>query len=329
MTGTVSGALGGLLAFGLVRARTPVLTGWQFLFLVEAIPTLVMKFLILLFLPSFPFAASFLTPREKAVLQARLNKDHKPQSHGGMSGWEGFKAVMKDINAWGFMLIYASLGTPITTVKVHTYLFQLINELGFSSINAQGLTVAPYVVGFFMVVLQAWHSDKTRTRGWHIMLSSSVSCIGYIILACLAGQAPGVTRGSAKVGASYFALFLVISGNYSLFPLVMSWAANNLSPTSKRGVGTAFVVSVSNTVSIASPQIYFDPEDSFRKGHAIAAGCLFLAFLVAFSMRTRLEILNKRNKRILSEMSEQEREELDRKSRAEVYDLDPRFVFMT
>jgi len=67
-----------------------------------------MGFLILLFLPSFPFAASFLTPREKAILQARLNKDHKPQSHGGMSGWEGFKAVMKDINAWGFMLIYAS-----------------------------------------------------------------------------------------------------------------------------------------------------------------------------------------------------------------------------
>ncbi|THV05757.1 MFS general substrate transporter [Dendrothele bispora CBS 962.96] len=327
MTGTVAGAIGGLLAFGLVRAQTSALTGWQFLFLIEAIPTLVMGILILFFLPSFPFAASFLTSREKAIVQARLNKDHKPQSHGGPSGWKGFKAVMRDPNAWGFMLIYASFNVGVATISY--FLPTLINELGFSAIDAQGLTVAPYVVGFLMVVLQSWHSDKTRSRGYHIMLSSSISCIGYIILACLAGEAPGVARGKAKVGASYFALFLVVSGNYSLFPLVMSWAANNLSPTSKRGVGTAFVVSVSNTVSIASPQIYFDPEDSFRKGHAIAAGCLFLAFLVAFALRTRLVMLNRSNKRTLSEMSENEKKELDEKERAEVYDSDPRFVFMT
>jgi hypothetical protein len=84
------------------------LSRWQFLFLIEAIPTLTMGFLILILLPAFPFSASFLTPREKAILQARLNRDHKPQSHGGMNGWEGFKAVMGDMNAWGFMLIYAS-----------------------------------------------------------------------------------------------------------------------------------------------------------------------------------------------------------------------------
>lgn len=63
---------------------------------------------ILIFLPSFPFSASFLTPREKAIAQARVNKDHRPTSHGGMTGWEGFKAVVKDLNAWFLMLIYAS-----------------------------------------------------------------------------------------------------------------------------------------------------------------------------------------------------------------------------
>ncbi|RPD52492.1 MFS general substrate transporter, partial [Lentinus tigrinus ALCF2SS1-6] len=96
MTGTLPGAIGGLLAFGLVRIQTPVLTGWQFLFLIEAIPTIIMAFMILLFLPSFPFSSSFLTPREKAIAQARLNRDHRPQSHGGMSGWQGFKAIVND-----------------------------------------------------------------------------------------------------------------------------------------------------------------------------------------------------------------------------------------
>ena len=63
-----------------------------------------------------------------------------------------------------------------------------------------------------MVVLQAWHSDRTRERGFHIMVSTLISCVGYIILA---------TSVQKSVGAGYFALFLVIGGNYSLFPLVM------------------------------------------------------------------------------------------------------------
>ncbi|KAJ3904330.1 MFS general substrate transporter [Lentinula edodes] len=316
MTATYSGAIGGLLAFGLVRAHTPLLDGWQFLYLVEAIPTIIMAFVTLFFLPAFPFSASFFTPREKAIAQARVNRDHRPQSHGGMTGWQGFKAVVIDPNAWMFMSIYASFNVGVATISY--FLPTLINDLGFTAINAQGLTVAPYVLGWGMVVLQAWHSDKTRERGWHIIVSCVISFVGYIILA---------TSARKSVGASYFALFLVVGGLYSLFPLVMSWAANTLSPTSKRGVGTAFIVSISNTVSIASPQIYFDPEDDYVKGHAISASCLFLSMLMAFALRTRLSWLNKRNAQRLSGMSEDEKALLPVVN--EMDDQDPRYVFMT
>ncbi|KAF8062211.1 MFS general substrate transporter [Lyophyllum atratum] len=318
MTGTLPGAIGGLLAFGLVRAQTSVLTGWQFLFLAEAIPTLVMAFLIILFLPSFPFSATFLSPREKAIAQARLNRDHKPQSHGGMTGWQGFKAVISDVNAWMFMLIYASFNVGVATISY--FLPTLIRNLGFSSINAQGLTVAPYIVGWLLVFLQAWHSDRTRDRGWHIVASCIISFIGYVILA---------TSVQKSVGAAYFALFLVVSGNFSLFPLVMSWAANAFSPTSKRGIGTAFIVSISNCVSIASPQVYFDPEDDFRKGHAISAACLLLSCCVALVLRTRLSLLNKKRKASLAALSQEEKDALNSDDAVEVWDSDPRYVFMT
>ncbi|KAJ3998253.1 MFS general substrate transporter [Lentinula boryana] len=316
MTGTYPGAIGGLLAFGLVRAKTSVLEGWQFLYLIEAIPTLVMATMILFFLPPFPFFATFLTPRERAIAQARLNRDHKPQSHGGMNGWQGFKAVVTDIHAWMFMTVYASCNVGVATISY--FLPTIIAGLGFTAINAQGLTVAPYIVGWFMVIFQAWHSDRTRDRGWHIMLSCFVSFVGYLILA---------TAVQESVGAAYFSLFLVIGGLYSLFPLVMSWAANTFAPTSKRGVGTAFIVSISNCVSIASPQIYFDPEDSYRKGHAISAGCVFLSMLVAFLLRMRLSRLNKRNAEKLDLMTEDEKASLGQVS--EISDMDPRYVFMT
>ncbi|RDX40819.1 MFS general substrate transporter [Lentinus brumalis] len=324
MTGTLPGAIGGLLAFGLVRIETPVLTGWQFLFLIEAIPTIIMAFMILLFLPSFPFSNSFLTPREKAIAQARLNRDHRPQSHGGMTGWQGFKAIVNDLHAWLLMIVYASFNVGVATISY--FLPTLINELGFTPLASQGLTVAPYAAGWFMVIFQALHSDRTRDRGYHIMLSTAVSCVGYIVLAALA------TRGTSTstIGGRYFALFLVVGGNYSLFPLVMSWAANVFSPTSKRGVGTAFIVSISNCVSIASPQIYFDPEDNFQNGHAIAAGCLFASFLAAFVLRTRLASMNRRNAEKVRAMSESERDEKAAATEhQEVYDNDPRYVFMT
>ncbi|TFK31679.1 MFS general substrate transporter [Crucibulum laeve] len=317
LTGTLPGAIGGLLAFALVRAHTSLLAGWQFLFLIEAIPTLVVALMILLFFPSFPFSATFLTPRERAIAQARLNRDHKPQSHGGMNGWKGFKVIISDPNSWLFVLILASFSVGVSTVSY--FLPTLIKNLGFSSINAQGLTVAPYVVGWFMVLFQAWHSDRTRDRGWHIMASCATSFVGYVILA---------TSVQKSVGAAYFALFLVVGGNYSLFPLAMSWAANTFSPTSKRGVGTAFIVSISNCISIASPQIYFDPEDAYRKGHAISAACLLLSFLVAFILRTRLSLLNKKNAARLAELSKDVKNVLAEKD-TEIWDNDPRYVFMT
>jgi len=279
-----------------------------------------MASVILIFLPSFPFSATFLTPRERAIAQARVNKDHKPTSHGGMNGWQGFKAIVSDVNAWLFVLIYASFNVGVATISY--FLPTLIKGLGFTAINAQGMTVAPYVVGWFMVFFQAMHSDRTKDRGWHIMGSTAVSFVGYVILA---------TSVQKSVGAAYFALFLVVGGNYSLFPLVMSWGANTFAPTSKRGVGTAFIVSISNCVSIASPQIYFDSEDHYRKGHAISAACLLISFLAAFTLRTRLSILNKRKKAIMEAMSEDEKRELEQTDdpTKELDDHDPRYVFMT
>ncbi|KZT64125.1 MFS general substrate transporter [Daedalea quercina L-15889] len=292
MTGTYPGAISGLIAFGLLRVQTPVLKGWQFLFLIEAIPTIIMALLLLLFLPSFPFTASFLTPRQKAIAQARLNRDQKPTSHGGMSAFRAFTAVVFDVNAWLLVVIYCGSrgcrAVNIGTATITYFLPTLIVELGFSGIDAQGMTVAPYVAGWFLVVLQAWHSDRTRDRGWHVVASTFVAFLGYLILA---------TSVQKSVGAGYFALFLVVGGNFSLFPLV-----------------------------IAAPQIYFDSYDDYRKGHAISAGCLFASMLAAFILRTRLALRNRKNRERLQAMTQDEKAGLT--DEPEIADTDPRYVFM-
>ncbi|KAL0581031.1 hypothetical protein V5O48_001025 [Marasmius crinis-equi] len=269
-----------------------------------------MALAILLFLPSFPFSASFLTKRERAIAQARVNRDHKPQSHGGMTGWQGFKAVITDVNCWMFMTIYASFNVGVATISY--FLPTLIKELGFTSINAQGLTVAPYAVGWFMVFFQAWHSDRTKDRGYHIMLSSSISFIGYLILALCADK---------SVGASYFALFLVVGGNYSLFPLELG---GELSVADLKEGRWNRIRRFDFELCF---DVYFDPETQFRKGHGISAGCLLLSFLTALLLKMRLLGLNKRNAKRLASMGQEA--QVDSGEMTEIMDTDPRYLFPT
>jgi hypothetical protein len=66
-----------------------------------------MAFVILFFLPAFPFTAPFLNNREKAVAVARL-RDHKPKSHGGTSGLGALKLVFLDLGMWMFVVLYCS-----------------------------------------------------------------------------------------------------------------------------------------------------------------------------------------------------------------------------
>ena len=162
------------------------------------------------------------------------------------------------------------------------------------------MTVAPYFVGWFMVFFQAMHSDKTKDRGYHVMLSCFVAFSGYIILAA---------AGNKSVGAAYFALFLVVGGNYSLFPLVMYVRGEPFLNFSIfifiTGAGeltlwlrlrnvvleqpSSFLFQTASPCKClnaqyqryqclqdiflhsASPQIYFDDYDNFRIGHGISA----------------------------------------------------------
>lgn len=97
----------GLIAFGLLHLHTDILANWQFLYLLEALPSLIMAIIILLCLPAFPFTARFLTKKQKVIAVARL-RDHRPKSHGGTGGWKAVRLVLTDPHCWGFVIIYST-----------------------------------------------------------------------------------------------------------------------------------------------------------------------------------------------------------------------------
>jgi hypothetical protein len=110
--------------------------------------------------------------------------------------------------------------------------------MGYTSANAQLMTIPIYVAGMLATVLVAFWSDYSQQRTPFIMGGFSVAVVGFIgELAIPHPRLPGVT---------YFFLFLVAIGLYCPFVCIVTLIANNIAPSSKRAVGMALLISVGN-----------------------------------------------------------------------------------
>ena len=101
--------------------------------------------------------------------------------------------------------------------------------MGFSSINAQGLTAPPYLVSTIVTVLTCWIADRTQQRGLMIAFLSCVGGIGYILLATCTAVAP-----------RYFGTFLCAAGVFPAIGNILPWVVNNQGSDSRRGMGCVF-----------------------------------------------------------------------------------------
>ena len=84
--------------------------------------------------------------------------------------------------------------------------------MGYSSINAQGLSAPPYFVAFLSALITTYIADRTQQRGLVLIITSLVGGIGYIVLATV-----------KTVGVRYFAVFLASAGVFSTIPNILAW----------------------------------------------------------------------------------------------------------
>lgn len=110
--------------------------------------------------------------------------------------------------------------------------------MGFTAINAQGLSAPPYLAAFVVCVTTTWIADKTQQRGAMLVGLSLVAGVGYVLLATCRG-----------VGVRYFAVFLAAAGVFSCIANILPWTINNQGSDAKRGAGIALL----NIVGQAGP----------------------------------------------------------------------------
>jgi len=109
----------------------------------------------------------------------------------------------------------------------------IISELGYSSANAQLLSVPPFVVGCVATIIVGIYSDKRHLRGPFIVGSAFVALVGYILLYC-----------STQPGPSYTGAVLAATGTFPPVAIILAWVGSNAGGNLKRGVALAMVIGI-------------------------------------------------------------------------------------
>jgi len=177
MTGIpVAGVIGGPLSGWILKAMAGVrgLAGWQWLFLLEALPSLVLGVAVLAYLDDGIARARWLAADEKEILTSRISEDQKHAStHSLLAGFTNARV-------WFLSVIYFCLIAGLYGAGF--WLPTLIQRTGVESPLAIGmLTVLPNAVAAALMVTISRRSDRTRERRWHLVIPALVGAAGWLV----------------------------------------------------------------------------------------------------------------------------------------------------
>ena len=261
MTATlVAGVIGGPISGALLSLHGAAgLAGWQWLFLLEGVPSIVLGFVVLKVLDEGPEDAAWLTERERALLVACLRED------AGARREETTRGALVNARTWLLAIVYFTI--PVTLYGIGFFLPQMLKTAsGLSDFRVGLLSAVPYAAGAIAMVLVGRHSDRTGERRWHVLVPALVSAGGLVLCAASTGAAWSVTS-----------LAIAMLGLASMFGPF--WA---LTTSAMGGVGAAasiaLVNSVGNIGGFVGPYLLGAINDAT---HSFARGLLAIAAMLA------------------------------------------------
>jgi len=179
----ISNVLGGPISGWIMRSMggRAGLANWQWLFVLEGIPSIIIGVLALATIVDKPQQARWLTEREKQLVLADLEADHRqagPREHG-------FRQALKRPRVWLLGAIYFCLTSANVTIPF--WLPTIIQGLGIENTLTIGmLSAVPYIGALVAMVLVGRHSDRKLERRYHAALpclACALSLIGIGVFA--------------------------------------------------------------------------------------------------------------------------------------------------
>jgi ACS family tartrate transporter-like MFS transporter len=239
------------------------LSGWQWMFIVEAVPAVILGVVVLFYMTDRPAQAKWLNDDERHWLVTTMNAEAaKKAGTASHSVWRG----LADLRVIALSLVYFGTSAGLYTLGI--WAPQIIKEFGLSSLQVGFLNALPGVVAVVAMVLWARHSDRSGERTWHVVGACLLASLG-LVLAGFAGS----------VIAVLLALTLVNVGISSAKPPLWSMPTLFLSG-SAAAAGIATINSIGNLGGFVGPAMIGwikDLTGSFQGGLFFVAALLVLS----------------------------------------------------
>jgi len=250
--GPVSGALLSLDGVG-------GLAGWQWLFVVEGLPAVVLGLVVLRVLPEAPSEARWLTPAEQVALTTQLAAEAALSD-----SVHSVRGALTSGRMWLLAAVYFTI--PVELYALSFWLPQIIKiASGASDFWVGVLSAIPYAVAAVAMVVVGRHSDVTGERRWHIALSAAVGGVALALAGVVHGVVPAIVL-----------LSLATAGLASMLGPFWAFATSFLGGIGA-AAGIALVNSVGNIGGFVGPNIVGfvrEATSEFAAGLAIVGAIL-------------------------------------------------------
>ncbi len=157
--------------------------GWQWIYLIEAIPTILIGVYVLISLTDSPARAKWLTEPERTWLaQTLASERHAVEAHGKYSVMQGItntKVLLLSVNYLG--IVTASLGLLL-------FVPQIIKSLGATNMGTGYATSLAYVCGAVSMMVFGWLADRMGIMRWLLFLTCALSTLGLVIAGAAMGS---------------------------------------------------------------------------------------------------------------------------------------------
>ncbi|KAG2227553.1 hypothetical protein INT45_002238 [Circinella minor] len=292
----IAHSFAGVLAYAILRLRgAHGMTGWQWLFIVEGVPTVVVAIIAWFYLPASPETWNRLSSEERELAVARLEDKKQHVTLGDLDASnrkQAFKAFT-DWKVWVWMIMFFS--GSVANTSISNFLPLIIKGLGYEDkLSANLMSAPPYLSAVVVMIVVAHSSDRFQERTFHAILGASICIIGYTLPIIL----------TDKKGL-YGAVFIAVTGIFVINPIVNAWLTSNIAPEMKRSVAAAMAVSANNSAGLLGANIYRRSDaPRYIRGHSISLGFLCLFIILALIQRFLLQRENRLRDTIYKELQE-------------------------
>jgi D-galactonate transporter len=271
---TLSGVIGGPISGGILSRLSGVsgLAGWQWLYLLEGLPSVVVGLLVLFLLDDGPSKAKWLSDEERELLTRRIREEEALKVEEG-AGHHLFSHAFRSPTVWLLALVYFCVVMGLYGISF--WLPSILSDTMTSDPWRIGLlTAVPWGAAALVMLFVGHRSDRTGERRWHTALPALVAAAAFATSAI-----PGISALS-----SFFALTVATCGIMAAVSCFWSLPTAILSGTAA-AAGIAWINSLGNLAGYVSPFVVGHVRDatgSMSTALLVLAGSLFAAGLLTF-----------------------------------------------